>query len=101
MLADPGKLEQALAPSAVVFGTDKGEAAWDAAAHAQLKQWSKLALSINGAPREARGKGWGFAIANVDWKQPKEKSPARMAALAIATPTASSWQVVAVQYTAY
>ena len=102
LLADPAKLELALAPRAVVFGTDKGEAAWDTAAHALLKKWSKLALSINGAPREVRGKGWGFAIANVDWKQPKEKSPARMAALVIATPTTvGGWQVVAAQYTAY
>jgi hypothetical protein len=40
--------------------------------------------------------------ADVDWKQPKEKPPTRMAALVIATPaSATTWQVVAVQYTAY
>ena len=103
LLADPAKLDASLAPHAVVFGTDKAEAAWDiAAGHTLLKSWIKLALSINGQPRELRGKHWGFAIADVDWKQPKEKSPARMAALVIATPaSATTWQVVAVQYTAY
>lgn len=102
LLADPAKLDAALAPHAVVFGTDKPEAAWDVAAgHALLKGWGKLALSTNGKPRELHGKDWGFAIVDVDWKQPKEKSPARMAALAIATPAGAGWQIVAVQYTAY
>jgi len=47
------------------------------------------------------GKRWAFAIANVDWKKPKEDVPARMSALVIAIPSEppGSWRVVGVQYT--
>jgi hypothetical protein len=91
------KLDAALAPQTVVFGTDKGETAYgDTAAHAMLKKWTKLAFAVDGKPRELSGKDWAFAITNVSWQQPKEKVPARMSCLVIGTPTA----VVAVQYTA-
>jgi hypothetical protein len=94
---DIAKLDAALTHETVVFGTDKGEVAYgDAAAHAMLKKWSKLAFAIDGKPREMHGKDWAFAITNVNWQQPKEKVPARMSCLVIANPTA----VVAVQYTA-
>ena len=98
---DAGKLDAQLASSTVVFGTDKGEAAFDAAAaHKLLKSWAKLKFSVANKSREIHGKDWGFAITNVDWQQAKEKHPARMSALVIATPTAEGgWQVVATQYT--
>lgn len=99
---DVAQLDAHLASAAVVFGTDKGEAAYDAAAaHKLLKGWAKLELSVPGKSRELHGKDWGFAITNVDWQQTKEKKPARMSALVIGTPTPrGGWQVVAVQYTA-
>jgi len=98
---DAAQLDSHVASSAVVFGTDKGEAAFDAAAaHKLLKGWTKLKLSVPGKSRELHGKEWGFAITNVDWQQPKEKVPARMSALVIGTPTGDGWQVVAAQYTA-
>jgi len=102
LAGDAGQLDAQLASSAVVFGTDKGEAAFDAAAaHKLLKSWAKLKFSVAGKSRELHGKDWGFAITSVDWQQPKEKHLARMSALVIATPTTSGgWQVVAAQYTA-
>jgi len=102
LAGDVAQLDAHLASSAVVFGTDKGEAAYDAAAaHKLLKGWMKLKFSVPGKSRELHGKDWGFAIANVDWEQPNKKMPSRMSALVIGTPTASGgWQVVAVQYTA-
>lgn len=99
LLAKPGNAPDALAPSAVVFGTDTGEAAWDSAsAKKLLAGWSRLDFTVNGKVREVSGASWSFAIANVDWKQPNKKYLARMAGLVIAD---GSGHVVAVQYTAY
>ncbi len=105
LLASPVKLEAALGKDAsvTVFGTSQGEVAYGGpAAHALLRSWSKLALSLSGAPREMHGKGWAFALGYVDWKQkPGDKFPARMSGLVIAQPAANNrWTVVAVQYTA-
>jgi len=102
LAGDVTQLDAHLASSAVVFGTDKGEAAFDAtAAHTLLKGWTRLKFTIPGKSRELHGKEWGFAITNVDWQQPKEKVPTRMSALVIGTPAANgSWQIVAAQYVA-
>ncbi len=104
LLASPVKLEAALAKDAsvAVFGSGKGEIAYGGPpAHALLKSWSKLALSLSGAPREMHGKGWAFALGYVDWKRkPSDKFPARMSGLVIAQPAANNtWTVVAVHYT--
>jgi len=102
LAGDIAKLDAALAPKATVFGTDKGEAGWDAAAsHALLAKWKQLPFVVAGKPRALAGKDWGFAITPIDWQQPKKKVPTRMSALVIGTRTASGgWQVVAAQYTA-
>jgi ketosteroid isomerase-like protein len=98
LLGKPAALSAALATAAVVFGTDKGEAAWDgAAAKKLLAGWSHLDLSVPRRVRERSGAGWSFAMTYVDWKQPKKKYLARMAGLVIAD---GSRHVVAVQYTA-
>ena len=99
--ADLTKLDAALDPNVVVFGTDKGEAAYGApSAHRLLNNWKKLAFTSDEKPRELHGKEWGYAIANINWQQAKKTFPARMSALVIATPVTDGWQVVAVQYTA-
>jgi len=102
LAADVAKLDAALGSKVTVFGTDKGEAGWDAAAsHALLAKWKTLPFMLGGKPRAVAGKDWAFAITPIDWQQPKKKVPTRMSALVIGTPTAiGGWQVVAVQYTA-
>jgi hypothetical protein len=99
LLAAPDKLAAALDKSAAVYGTARDERGYGAAAPKLVAGWSKLALTIGGTPREARGEHVGFAIAYVDWARKGDKYPSRMAALVIGKPAASGgWSVVAVHY---
>jgi hypothetical protein len=99
LLANAKDLSTALAPAAVVLGTDKGETAWDAAsAKKLLAGWTKLEFHVDGDVREQSGTNWAFAIANIDWNQPGKKNPARMGGLVISDGHA---HVVAAHYTAY
>jgi hypothetical protein len=100
MLATPGPTAAALAADAGAFvlGTDKRERAVGKAAAKLLRGWSKLALSIDGTPREIRTASWGFAQAHVAWK--KGAKLYRMDALLIAIPRPDgSWQPVGLHYT--
>ena len=95
------KLDASLASSVVVFGTDKGETAWDvSAAHTLLARWKSLSLVVASKPREVSGKDWSFAIVSVDWLKSKDHAPFRMSALIVGTPSGSGTQVVAAQFTA-
>jgi hypothetical protein len=100
LLASPAQLQAALAKGTAtsVFGTDRGEHAYgDAAARALVKTWSKLALAVEGKPREVHGKGWGFSLAYVNWLKKGDPYPSRMAGLVLGVPDDhGGWSVTAV-----
>jgi hypothetical protein len=102
LLAAAAQLDGALSsdPSVAVFGTDKSEAAFGPGeAHKLFATWNKLQLTLEGKPREVRGKTWGYVQANVDIATPK--GSARIAGFLIAVPDdGGKWSVVAAQYTA-
>ena len=105
LLADPTGLASSLAGDpVVVFGSNATErAVGSSAAAALLGKWKKLPLAIEEETkvREVHTSAWAYAMAKVNIAKPGGP-PYRMGAFLIATPaSATTWQVVAVQYTAY
>lgn len=99
LLADPKAMAAALLddPAVVVLGTElKERAVGPVAARRLLGSWAKLALTIAGAPYEVRGKGWGYAVANVDWKA--RRKTVHMRATVFAVDVGGGWKVVAAHY---
>lgn len=100
LAVSPTKLEAAFTKDAraILIGTAKRERGIGPAAKKLARSWSKLALSLNGTPREVRTKDWGWVAAAVDWTKGKELY--RMRVLLVAIPAADgSWTVVTAHYT--
>ncbi len=99
LLIDPGAIAKTLydEPSIVVLGTEMSErAVGPAAAKKLLGSWAKLALSIDGKPREVRSATWGYAAANVAWMV-KGKTT-KMRATLYALQIDGAWKVVGVHF---
>lgn len=84
-------------PSTFVLGTEVGEkAVGPAAAKKLLGSWSKLALAIDGKPREVIKGGWGYAAANIVWTAKGKKTAMR--ATLYAVQVNGAWKVVGVHF---
>lgn len=105
LLVSPRAARAAVAPGHArrveILGTDADErATYGDAAKSLLARWNKLALVRDAAVAEVHTATWGYAVATVSFAKPGG-APYRMAALVLATPTASgAWSVSAIHYLA-
>jgi hypothetical protein len=100
LLVAPDALAAALAPDAVVLGTDPGERGEGDGAKKLLATWHKLQLTIDAAQktREIHTASYGYAMANVVLK-PAKGDEGAMNAFVLAIPApGGAWSVVAASY---
>jgi hypothetical protein len=102
LLVAPDALATALAPGAVVLGTDPAERGEGAAAKTLVGTWKKLKLSLDTEQkaREVHTATYGYGMTNVKLAPAKAGGyPQAMSAFVLALPGPSNtWSVVAASY---
>ncbi len=95
IVADPVQLAHALEPSAIVTGfIDR----FASSGGAQDFMAGLPGMTVENAPREVHGDGWGYTIAQLSYEGGR-KYPLRVSALVIAVPDGEGgWRVVALHY---
>lgn len=99
LVVDPAAIAKTLLEDKTTFvlGTDAAEkAVGTAAARKLLGTWSKLALALEGKPREVVKGDWGYVAANVAWTVKAKKTVMR--ATLYAVKVGDAWKVAGVHY---
>lgn len=99
LVVDPGAIAKALLDDKATFvlGTEAAEkAVGTVAAKKLLGTWGKLALAIEGKPREVVKDTWGYVAANVAWTVKGKKTVMRATLYAVQVDGA--WKVAGVHY---